>query len=52
MNMTAEPVLAALNMALQQRKPNEVIHHSDQGSEYTSIAFGERCKKMGVPTEN
>ena len=47
-NMTAELVLAALNMALQQRKPNEVIHHSDQGSQYTSIAFGERCKKMGV----
>jgi putative transposase len=47
-NMTAELVLAALNMALQQRKPREVIHHSDQGSQYTSIAFGERCKKMGV----
>ena len=47
-SMTAELVLAALNMALQQRKPSEVIHHSDQGSQYTSIAFGERCKKMGV----
>jgi putative transposase len=46
--MTAELVLAALNMALQQRKPKGVIHHSDQGSQYTSIAFGERCKKMGV----
>jgi putative transposase len=46
--MTAELVLAALNMALQQRKPEAVIHHSDQGSQYTSIAFGERCKKMGV----
>ena len=46
--MTAELVLAALNMALQQRKPREVIHHSDQGSQYTSIAFGERCRKMGV----
>jgi len=46
--MTAELVLAALNMALQQRKPSEVIHHSDQGSQYASIAFGERCKKMGV----
>ena len=31
--MTAELVLAALNMALQQRKPSEVIHHSDQGSQ-------------------
>jgi len=46
--MTAELVLAALNMALQQRRPEGVIHHSDQGSQYTSIAFGERCRKMGV----
>jgi putative transposase len=46
--MTAELVLAALNMALQQRKPEGVIHHSDRGSQYTSVAFGERCKKMGV----
>ena len=46
--MTAELVLAALNMALQQRRPDGVVHHSDQGSQYTSIAFGERCKKMGV----
>ena len=46
--MTTELVLTALNMALQQRKPDGVIHHSDQGSQYTSIAFGERCKKMGV----
>lgn len=46
--MSAELVLSALNMALQQRKPDDVIHHSDQGSQYTSVAFGERCKKMGV----
>jgi putative transposase len=46
--MTAELVLQALNMALQQRRPNGVIHHSDQGSQYASIAFGERCKRMGV----
>jgi putative transposase len=46
--MTSELVLAALNMALQQRRPQDVIHHSDQGSQYTSIAFGERCRKMGV----
>ena len=46
--MTAELVLAALNMALQQRRPAGVIHHSDQGSQYTSVAFGERCRKMGV----
>jgi putative transposase len=46
--MTAELVLAALNMALQQRKPKGVIHHSDQGSQYTSLAFGGRCAQMGV----
>lgn len=46
--MAAELVLSALNMALQQRKPDDVIHHSDQGSQYASIAFGERCRKMGV----
>ena len=38
--MTAELVLSALNMALQQRRPDDVIHHSDQGSQYASIAFG------------
>jgi putative transposase len=46
--MTSELVLAALNMALELRKPDGVIHHSDQGSQYTSIAFGKRCKEMGV----
>jgi putative transposase len=45
--MTAELVLAALNMALQQRRPADVIPHSDHGSQYTSVAFGQRCKKMG-----
>jgi putative transposase len=49
--MTAELVLDALNMALQQRKPDGVIHHSDQGSQYTSVAFGQRCRKMGVRSE-
>ena len=44
----AELALSALNMALQQRKPDDVIHHGDQGSQYASIAFGERCRKMGV----
>jgi len=46
--MTVNLVLAALNMAITQRKPEGVIHHSDQGSQYTSIAFGERCAKLGV----
>ena len=30
------------------RKPQSVIHHSDQGSQYANIAFGNRCKEMGV----
>jgi putative transposase len=46
--MSADLVLAALNMALTQRRPSGVIHHSDQGSQYTSVAFGQRCAKMGV----
>ena len=41
-------VLDALNMALAQRHPDEVIHHSDQGTQYTSIAFGKRCQAMNV----
>ncbi len=44
----ADVVLAALNMALAQRKPKAVIHHSDQGSQYTSLRFGNRCREAGV----
>lgn len=46
--MTTELVLAALNMAIAQRQASNVIHHSDQGSQYTSVAFGQRCGKLGV----
>ena len=41
-------VLDALHMAIRQRRPEGVIHHSDQGTQYTSIAFGLRCKEVGV----
>jgi putative transposase len=47
-HLRTELVLAALNMALWQRRPDGVIHHSDQGCQYTSIAFGKRCGEMGV----
>jgi len=47
-DLKAQLVLDALNMALTQRRPAAVIHHSDQGSQYTSIAFGLRCKEAGV----
>ena len=31
--MTSELIISALNMALLTRKPESVIHHSDQGSQ-------------------
>ena len=46
--MTSDLVIDALNTAVQQRDAHGVIHHSDQGSQYTSVAFGERCKALGV----
>ena len=47
-HLRTELVLDALDMALWQRRPEAVIHHSDQGSQYTSVAFGGRCKQAGV----
>jgi putative transposase len=47
-HLRTELVLDALNMALGQRRVDDVIHHSDQGCQYTSIAFGLRCKEAGV----
>lgn len=47
-HLKTELVLAALNMAIWQRRPDDVVHHSDQGCQYTSIAFGKRCRDMGV----
>jgi putative transposase len=47
-HLRTELVLDALNMALTQRRPANVIHHSDQGCQYTSFAFGRRCETMGV----
>ena len=47
-HLRTELVLSALEMAVAQRRPEDVIHHSDQGSQYTSFAFGQRCKRAGV----
>lgn len=47
-HLRTELVLAAINMALAQRRPLGVIHHSDHGCQYTSFAFGKRCREMGV----
>jgi putative transposase len=47
-HLRTELVLDALEMAIGQRRPGDVIHHSDQGSQYTSLAFGGRCREAGV----
>ena len=47
-HLRTELVLDALEMAIHQRKPLSVIHHSDRGSQYTSLAFGKRCREARV----
>ena len=47
-HLRTEIVLDALGMALGQRRPEAVIHHSDHGCQYTSVAFGQRCRQAGV----
>jgi len=42
-------VVDAFNMAVWNRRPAaEVIHHSDRGAQYTSLAFSRRCREAGV----
>jgi putative transposase len=45
--MTAELVLAGLNMALQQRRPEGVIHHSDEASTPAWPSAGAGCSNTG-----
>ena len=47
-HLRTELVMDALHMAILQRHPQDVIHHSDQGGQYTSIAFGHRCREAGI----
>ena len=47
-HLRAVLVLDAMEAAVGQRRPKDVIHHSDQGSQYTSVAFGKRCGEAGV----
>ena len=49
-HLRPELVLVALNMTLGQRRPDGVVHHSDKGTQYTSLAFGKRCREMRVVT--
>jgi len=47
-HLRTEVVLAALDMALAQRRPDGVIHHCDHGSQYTAVADGQRGLTVGV----
>jgi putative transposase len=48
-HMRAELVVEALEMAVFQRKPDPgLIHHSDQGSQFTALIFGQRCQQAGI----
>ena len=42
-------VLAALRLALRRRRPTAgLIHHSDRGCQYTSLAFGQHLRASGL----
>lgn len=48
-HLRAELVEGALDMALIQRRPgDELLHHSDQGSQYTSQSYQQRLRARGV----
>jgi len=48
-NLKTELVLDALNMAIYTRRPQPgLIHHSDRGSQYTSVEFGSRLREEGL----
>ena len=48
-HLGAELVLDALEMALWNRRPAPgLVHHSDHGCQYTSLAFGRRCRQAGI----
>ena len=47
-HLRTELVVEALEMAVAQRRPAAVIHHSDRGCQYTSLAFGARCREWDV----
>jgi putative transposase len=48
-HLRTELVLDALDMAIWNRRPAEgLVHHSDQGCQYTSLAFGRRLRQAGL----
>jgi putative transposase len=48
-DLETELVVDALEMAIARRRPQPgLVHHSDQGSQYVSLRFGERCREIGI----
>ncbi len=48
-DLGSELVVDALGMAVARRRPNgQVIHHSDRGSQYASLAFGRTLRESGL----
>jgi putative transposase len=48
-HLRTEIVVDALRMAVWRRKPAPgLVHHSDQGVQYTSLSLGERLKEVGI----
>jgi putative transposase len=48
-HLRTELVVGALEMALWRRRPaSGLIHHSDQGVQYTSLSFGKRLEQVGI----
>jgi putative transposase len=48
-DLSTQLVLDALEMGLVRRRPESgLVHHSDRGCQYTSPAFGRRCREAGI----
>jgi putative transposase len=48
-HLRAELVVDALEMAVARRRPDPgLVYHSDQGSQYVSLALGQRCRQLGI----
>ncbi len=48
-HMRAELVVDALEMGVARRRPDEgLVHHSDQGSQYVSLGFGQAARDAGI----
>jgi putative transposase len=48
-DLKAELVVDALGMAVARRRPKPgLVHHSDRGSQYTSLAFGRTLRESGL----